>query len=163
MIFLRLHHSLRLGGVSVACELRWVISMPSSVHITVFWRLGSPNYTKATHGATFHWRNHVTEHQLEQVHLNCPSLENAVCKPHARDPLLISVCLCVSNFRQRTLLRSSHLAFCQQKTPFYSQFSRILLSLLFSTLPDGFQTISFRRLIQSNKFIICAWSVTKER
>lgn len=86
---------------------------------------------------------------------------NAICNPMRR------VCrrflfASVSEIQDRkTLLGSSNSAFCQQKTASYSQFPRILLSLLFSTLPDGFQTISFKRLIQSNKFIICAWSVTK--
>lgn len=119
------------------------------------------HHTKAIHNATSCWGIHIID-QLAKRHLNFPFLENAVCKC-ARDPSLISVCLCVTNFRLRALLRSSNSAFCQQKTLSYSQFSRILLSLLFSTLPDGFQTISFKGLIQSSKFIICTWSSTKER
>lgn len=121
-----------------------------------------PN-TKATHGMTPPWGNHVTEDQLEQVHLNSPSLENADRKSCVQDPSLISVCLCIRHFRQRTLLRSSSSIFCQQKTPSHSQFSRISLRLLFSTRPNGLQTISFQRLSQSSKFITCTWSVTKER
>lgn len=89
----------------------------------------------------------VTHNQLEQEHLNFPSLENAICSFWAQDLSLTPVWLCVRNWRRNALLRSSNSAFCQQKTS-HGPFSEILLSLLLSTLPDGFQIISFKRLMQ---------------
>lgn len=93
------------------------------------------------------WGNSVL-YQLQQEHLNFPSLEGAICSPWAPDLLLTPGCLCARNWRRNALLRSSDSVFCQQKTPSHGPFSEVLLSLLLSAPPDGFQIISFKRLIQ---------------